>query len=124
MDAFGIAREGGWLVGEQVAQRFQENRAKSLNHGIVGVETDIRGLAGLWRRAFFESKAARRLALNLDVERNGRIQLERQSVKRCWRSFAQLELEFANVFLRLSRFDRSLVERRFDNVAVDLQVLL
>src|SRR4029077_13155092 len=63
-----------------------------------------------------------RLALDFDIERNGRIQLERQSVKRRWRSLAQLEFKFANVLLCLSGDNRALVERRLDNVAIDLQV--
>ena len=123
MDAFGISCESRWLIGEQMTERFLDDRAKSLNRRIVGVEARLRGLACLWRQAFLDSKAARRLALDFDVERNGRIQLERQSVKRRWRAFAQLKLKFANVLLRLSRFDRAQVERGLDNVAADFQVL-
>ena len=97
MDAFRISCESRGLVGEQVAERFLDDRAKSLNRRIVGVEAHRRGLACLRRRAFLKTKAARRLALDFDVERNGRIQLERQSVERRWRAFAQLEFELANV---------------------------
>src|SRR5262249_6038989 len=101
MGAFRISCESRWLIGEQVTERRLDDRAKSLDRWNVGVEAHVRGLPRLWRQSFHESKAARRLALDFDVERNGRIQLERQSVKRRWRSFAQLELEFADVLLRL-----------------------
>ncbi len=99
----------------------RRSRRRASDRRIVGLEAHRRRLAGLWRQTFLEPKASRRLALDLDIERNGRIQLQRQSIKRHWRSFAQLELQFTNVLLRLSRNDRPQIERRLDDVAIDFQ---
>ena len=120
MDAFRVSRESRGLVGEQVAERLLADRAKNLDCRVVGVEPPRRGLAGLRRRAFFKAKAARRLAFDLDIERDGGIQVEGQPVKRCWRSLTQLKFELANVLSRASRINRSQVEGRFNQVPIDL----
>ena len=75
------------------------------------------------RRAFLKAKAARRLAFDFDIERDGGIQVEGEPVKRCWRSFAQFKFELANVLPRAARFDRSKVQRRLNHVPIDLNGL-
>ena len=61
----------------------------------------VEGLLACGGNPSLRRKPARRLALDFDIERNGRIQLERQSIERHRRSLAQLKLKFANVLLRL-----------------------